>query len=109
MCQRSFIRSKYRSQTAPPLASTRQYSRSRPSDHHLPRSVKRRTFASMGGTPAQMRQIPAERREPGDTVALREIWGGRVWYARPAVVVTDEQNLTMFHVPPHVLCKEPVG
>lgn len=63
----------------------------------------------MGGTPAQMRQIPAERREPGDTVALREIWGGRVWYARPAVVVTDEPNLTMFHVPPHVLCKEPVG
>ena len=51
----------------------------------------------------------AERHRPGEAVALREIWDGRVWYARPATVVTDEPNLTMFHVPPRVVCKEPVG
>jgi hypothetical protein len=49
------------------------------------------------------------RREPGDAVAIREIWDGRVWYARPAVVVRDDPNLQMFHVPPHVTCKTPVG
>ena len=50
-----------------------------------------------------------DRREPGDAVAIREIWDGRVWYARPAVVVRDDPNLQMFHVPPHVTCKTPVG
>ncbi len=49
------------------------------------------------------------RREPGDAVAIREIWDGRVWYARPAVVVRDDANLKMFHVPAHVTCKTPVG
>ncbi|MEP6757580.1 MAG: DUF402 domain-containing protein [Actinomycetota bacterium] len=45
---------------------------------------------------------------PGDPVAIREIWNGRVWYARPATVVRDEPNLTMLLVPPHVRAKEPV-
>ncbi len=48
------------------------------------------------------------RREPGETVALREIWNGRIWYARPATVVRDDPNLQMFHVPPHAGCKQPV-
>jgi hypothetical protein len=48
------------------------------------------------------------RREPGETVALREIWNGRIWYARPATVVRDDPNLQMFHVPPHARCKQPV-
>jgi hypothetical protein len=43
--------------------------------------------------------------EPGATVAIREIWDGRVWYARPATVVRDEPNLTMLLVPPHVTAK----
>jgi len=46
---------------------------------------------------------------PGDPVAIREIWNGRVWYARPATVVRDEPNLTMLHVPPRVVCQEPVA
>ena len=46
--------------------------------------------------------------EPGATVAIREIWDGRVLYARPATVVRDEPNLTMLLVPPHVTAKEPV-
>jgi len=45
---------------------------------------------------------------PGDPVAIREIWNGRVWYARPATVVRDDANITMLHVPPHVVAKEPV-
>jgi hypothetical protein len=45
----------------------------------------------------------------GDAVAIREIWDGRVWYARPATVVRDEPNLTMLHVPPRVHAKEPVN
>jgi hypothetical protein len=46
---------------------------------------------------------------PGDPVAIRELWEGRVWYARPATVVVDEPNLTMLLVPPRVVCKEPIG
>lgn len=46
---------------------------------------------------------------PGDVVAIREIWDGKVFYARPAVVVLDEPNLQMLHVPPRVKCKVPVG
>jgi hypothetical protein len=63
----------------------------------------------MGGTPHAEEPAPSPRRVPGEAVAIREIWAGRVWYARPAVVVADEPNLQMFHVPPHVRCKEPVG
>jgi hypothetical protein len=46
--------------------------------------------------------------EPGASIAIRELWNGRVWYARPATVVRDEPNLTMLLVPPHVRAKEPV-
>jgi hypothetical protein len=45
---------------------------------------------------------------PGDPVAIRELWNGRVWYARPATVVRDDPNLTMLHVHPHAHAKEPV-
>jgi hypothetical protein len=34
---------------------------------------------------------------PGDVVALREIWRGRVWEARAAVVVRDDPGLQMFY------------
>jgi len=59
----------------------------------------------IGSAPEETPRLHA----PGDRVAIRELWNGRIWYARPAVVVRDEPNLQMFHVPPHVLCKEPVG
>jgi len=63
----------------------------------------------MGGT-GQHRGLgdAAEPYRPGDPIAIREIWNGRVWYARPATVVRDEPNLTMLHVPPRVRCQEPV-
>jgi uncharacterized protein DUF402 len=67
----------------------------------------------MGGTGqgAGHDPIAAQLAEPyraGDVVAIREIWNGRVWYARPANVVRDDPNLTMLLVPPHVQAKEPV-
>lgn len=37
--------------------------------------------------------------ESGTSVALREIWHGRVWSARPATVVADAEDLQMFYVP----------
>jgi protein associated with RNAse G/E len=46
---------------------------------------------------------------PGDTVVLREIWRDRVWFARPAIVVSDLPEMTMFHVPSGVRFWMPVG
>jgi hypothetical protein len=37
--------------------------------------------------------------ETGSSVALREIWHGRLWSARPAAVVADAEDLQMFYVP----------
>lgn len=37
--------------------------------------------------------------DTGRTVALREIWHGGVWSARPATVVTDDDDVQMFYVP----------
>lgn len=38
--------------------------------------------------------------EPGDAVALREVWRGRIWGARAATIVDDRDELTTFFVPP---------
>jgi predicted RNA-binding protein associated with RNAse of E/G family len=35
---------------------------------------------------------------PGEAVVLREIWRDRIWSARPATVVRDD-DLAMFHIP----------
>jgi Protein of unknown function (DUF402) len=37
--------------------------------------------------------------EPGETIALRQTWGGRVWAARPATVVEDVPDQTMLFIP----------
>jgi hypothetical protein len=62
----------------------------------------------MGGSGQRGETDIVEPYQPGDPVAIREIWNGRVWYARPATVVRDEPNVTMLLVPPHVRAKEPV-
>lgn len=36
--------------------------------------------------------------EPGEPVALREIWRSRIWSARPATIVMDEPHQQMFFV-----------
>ena len=47
-------------------------------------------------------------RNPGDTVVLREIWGGAVFEARPAVVVQDLWSQTVLFVPAGAVCGVPV-
>lgn len=42
-------------------------------------------------------------------MALREIWQGRVFAARPATVVEDAPGRSMFYVPPVVHCLEPTA
>jgi len=37
--------------------------------------------------------------EPGETVALRQTWDGRVWAARPATIVEDAPEQTMLFIP----------
>jgi len=36
---------------------------------------------------------------PGEPIALRQTWGGRVWAARPATVVQDAPEQTMLFIP----------
>jgi hypothetical protein len=63
----------------------------------------------MGGTSAEAPTEPSTPyRRPGEAVAIREVWAGRVWEARPAIVVRDDPSLTMLHVPAHVHCQVPV-
>ena len=45
---------------------------------------------------------------PGDAVALREIWRGRVWGARASTVVEDGDARSIFYVPPRSPWKIPV-
>jgi Protein of unknown function (DUF402) len=63
----------------------------------------------VGKTPISIPEPEVPRRAPGEVVALREIWDGRVWYAWPAIVVLDEPNLRMLHVPAHAGCRQPIG
>ena len=64
---------------------------------------------AMGATPSGSGEpAPQRPRRPGETVVLREVWRGRVWYARPATVVADEANLRAFYVPPGVVALKPV-
>jgi len=46
---------------------------------------------------------------PGDAVVVREVWRGRVFEARPANVVQDEPEQTMFLVPGGIACGLPIG
>lgn len=36
--------------------------------------------------------------QPGDHIVLREVWRGRVWTARPAIVVEDSPDLVALHL-----------
>lgn len=37
--------------------------------------------------------------EPGEAIALRDVWDGRVWSARPCTVVGDEPDRTTLFIP----------
>ncbi|MFA5309642.1 MAG: DUF402 domain-containing protein [Dehalococcoidales bacterium] len=43
---------------------------------------------------------------PGQTIVIREMCDGRIWEARPAVVVSDTPRLGAFFVPPGSIWKE---
>jgi len=43
---------------------------------------------------------------PGQTIILREIWRGRVWSARPEIVVQDKYNLLALYMPPGTIWKQ---
>lgn len=46
---------------------------------------------------------------PGDAVLVREVWRDRVFEARPATIVQDDPEQTMFLVPGAVPCGLPIG
>jgi hypothetical protein len=47
--------------------------------------------------------------QPGTSIALREVWRGRVFEARPTIVVEDDPERTMLLLPGGVRCGIPVG
>jgi hypothetical protein len=48
-------------------------------------------------------------RSPGEVAVLREIWKGRVWKARPWIVVRDEPDELVLYIPPGTPTKVPPG
>ncbi|MGI8617013.1 MAG: DUF402 domain-containing protein [Actinomycetota bacterium] len=46
---------------------------------------------------------------PGEAIALRELWHGRVFEARPMIVVQDDPDQAMFFLPGGVRCGLPIG
>jgi hypothetical protein len=48
------------------------------------------------------------RRFPGDAAVIREVWDGRVFEARPCVVVDDRADKTTLFVPRGTICAVPV-
>lgn len=45
---------------------------------------------------------------PGDTICLREIWHGRVWSARPALLVARDEFWTVAFTPSGSIAKMPM-
>jgi uncharacterized protein DUF402 len=50
-----------------------------------------------------------ERFATGDMIALRERWRGRIFEARPTILVQDEPEQAMFFLPGGVRCGRPVA
>lgn len=46
---------------------------------------------------------------PGTSIAIREVWRGRVFEARPTLVVQDDPEQTMLLLPGGVRCGLPIG
>jgi hypothetical protein len=44
---------------------------------------------------------------PGQTIVLREIWRGKLWSARPEIVVQDKPELLALYVPPGTIWNRP--
>lgn len=50
-----------------------------------------------------------DRWHPGDVIALRDIWRGRIWFAVPVVVVKDDPGRSMFYRAARSPCRRPVS
>jgi uncharacterized protein DUF402 len=46
---------------------------------------------------------------PGDNILLREVWQGRVWTARPVIVVEDSDQVIALHIAEGSIWKRPFG
>jgi predicted RNA-binding protein associated with RNAse of E/G family len=46
---------------------------------------------------------------PGQTVLVREIWQGKIWTAKPAIVVQDTAELIALFIPASIHCKRHCG
>jgi hypothetical protein len=49
------------------------------------------------------------RYSPGDRIVLREIWDGKIWTARPVIVVQDDTELVALHIPTNTRWKHHYG
>jgi uncharacterized protein len=45
---------------------------------------------------------------PGQTIVLREIWRGKVWSARPVIVVHDKPDMLALCMPQGTVWKQPI-
>jgi hypothetical protein len=50
-----------------------------------------------------------QRFRAGDPIVLRELWRGRVFEARPMIVVQDDPDQRMLYLPAAVRCGVPIG
>jgi uncharacterized protein len=50
-----------------------------------------------------------QRFSPGDPIVLRELWDGRVFEARPMIVVQDDPDQVALFLPAGVRCGVPIG
>ena len=46
------------------------------------------------------------RHSTGEIIVLREIWNGKIWTARPMIVVQDTPELLALHIPPRTKWKQ---
>jgi uncharacterized protein len=46
---------------------------------------------------------------PGEAIVLREIWHGKIWTARPVLVVRDSPDLIALHIAPNTCWKHHQG
>lgn len=49
------------------------------------------------------------RYSPGDIIVLREIWSGKIWTARPVIVVQDDTELIALYIPENTHWKHHQG
>lgn len=82
------------------------------SAHHERARAKRGSLARLLRTRPSLHSVAVSAAEPrrrGEVVALREIWKGRVWNARPWIVVHDRPEQLAFFIPQGTPTKVPEG